>query len=274
MTDYAVIPNFGQLIEYITQGPLVGGVYGVVINRVKLEDIINPIGIDGQSLNKTLILQGVVVDYAKVNAISTARVPTLTPAELTPVKAIITADNHLDMVKYITDTTPTALIITSKLVEVASRPMWAVGLNVTIGQIYKYIPDKNLYQVVQAHTTQSDWTPPVCKALWKRFYEPTDAPWPWVQPIGSVDAYPIGAKVTYGGYTWQNTIAANVWQPGVTGWTNLTPPTTLNWAAGVAYKVNDRVVYVPNGFTYKCLQAHTSIATWNPPAAVSLWVKV
>ena len=273
MTNYAAIPNFGQYTEYITQGSLVDGTYGVVINRVNLEDIINPSGMDGQPTNNLQSLQVVKADYDKINAISTARVPTLTPAELTPVKATIVADNHTDTVRYVTDTTPTALVITTKLIEVKQRPTWKAGLAVTIGQVYRYEVDKNLYQCVQAHTTQSDWTPPVCKALWKRFYEPTDSPWPWVQPVGSVDAYPIGAKVTYGGYTWQNTINANVWQPGVTGWTNLTPPVTPNWTTGVAYKVNDRVIYLPNGFTYKCLQAHTSIATWNPPAAVSLWAK-
>jgi hypothetical protein len=37
--------------------------------------------------------------------------------------------------------------------------------------------------------------------------------------------------------------------------------------------VNDIVIYVPNGFTYKCLQAHTSQADWTPPAVPALWKK-
>lgn len=44
-------------------------------------------------------------------------------------------------------------------------------------------------------------------------------PAPWVQPVGSQDAYAVGAKVTYQGQTWVNSIAANVWPPGVAGWT-------------------------------------------------------
>ena len=273
MPNYAPIPEFGQLTEYVTQGPLAGGVYGVIINRVKLDAIITPSGVDGQTGDNLPSLQAIAADYTKVNAISAARVPVLTPTELTPVKAIIAAANFTDTVRYVTDTTPTGLVITTKLVEVIQRPTWRIGIVVAIGDVYYYAVDKNLYQCVQAHKIQSDWTPPVCKALWKRFYEPADAPWPWVQPIGSVDAYPIGAKVTFGGYTWQNTIAANVWQPGVTGWTNLTPPVTTNWAYPAAYKVNDLVIYTPNGFTYKCLQAHTSQAGWYPPAVPAMWQK-
>jgi hypothetical protein len=275
MPNYSSIPNFGQYTEYITQGPLVGDIYGVVINRVPLEAIIAPPTMDGQPISDNLqSLQVVNADYAKIQAISTARDPSLSPAELTPVKAVIAADNHTDIVRYATDTTPTGRVITGKLIEVKQRPTWRAGLAVTIGQVYRYETDKDLYQVIQPHTTQADWTPPVAKALWKRFYEPTDSPWPWVQPTGAHDAYPVGARVTYGGYTWQNTIAANVWVPGVTGWTNLTPPpASPNWAAGVAYKVNDLVVYTPNGFTYKCLQAHTSQAGWNPPAVPALWAK-
>lgn len=258
--NYAAIPEFGQLVEYVTQGPLVGGVYGVIINSVPLEV---------QSVLETLPLQSIKIDYTKINAISPARVPDVTPAGITALKAMLGTSFYSDVARYATDASANALQVTTKLADVVGRPVWKSGLAVAIGDVYQYPVDKNLYQCIQAHTTQSDWTPPVCKALWKRFYEPSDAPWPWVQPVGSVDAYPIGAKVTYGGYIWQNTIAANVWQLSVTGWTNLTPPVIGVWAVGVAYKVNDQVTYL--GHTYKCLQAHTSITTWNPVAAVSLW---
>ena len=99
---------------------------------------------------------------------------------------------------------------------------------------------------------------------------------PWVQPLGSFDAYPLNWQVTYGGFTWKSLIAANVWVPGAVGsenlWLNLTPPPpNSNWAVGVAYKIGDKVLYVPNGLNYQCLQAHTSIATWTPPAVPALW---
>nr|DAI03384.1 MAG TPA: ChiA1-BD-binding domain protein [Caudoviricetes sp.] len=41
---------------------------------------------------------------------------------------------------------------------------------------------------------------------------------------------------------------------------------------GAAYAVGDRVQY--SGALYKCLQAHTSQATWTPTDAPSLWAKV
>ena len=154
-------------------------------------------------------------------------------------------------------------------------PAWASGKVVAVNQIYSY--GGLLYQVVQAHTTQATWTPDIAHALFTP-YRPPDTIAPWVQPIGSFDAYPLGWKVTYSGYTWQSTINANTWEPGAVGseslWTNLTPPVVGTWAVGVAYKVNDLVIYSVNGFEYKCLQAHTSQAGWNPPAVPSLWQRV
>lgn len=41
---------------------------------------------------------------------------------------------------------------------------------------------------------------------------------------------------------------------------------------GAAYVMGDRVQYA--GALYKCLQAHTSQATWTPTDAPSLWAKV
>ena len=41
---------------------------------------------------------------------------------------------------------------------------------------------------------------------------------------------------------------------------------------GISYVVGDRVLY--NGTLFKCLQAHTSQATWTPTDAPSLWAKV
>lgn len=44
------------------------------------------------------------------------------------------------------------------------------------------------------------------------------------------------------------------------------------WADGNAYAIDDRVQY--NGTLYKCVQAHTSQASWTPDAAQALWVVV
>ncbi|MEU8617453.1 carbohydrate-binding protein [Streptomyces sp. NPDC048623] len=44
------------------------------------------------------------------------------------------------------------------------------------------------------------------------------------------------------------------------------------WAAGVAYRVGDRVTY--GGLLYSCLQAHTSQTGWEPPNVPALWQAV
>jgi chitinase len=41
------------------------------------------------------------------------------------------------------------------------------------------------------------------------------------------------------------------------------------WAPNVAYAVNDTVTY--GGVVYKCIQAHTSQVTWEPPNVPALW---
>ena len=43
-------------------------------------------------------------------------------------------------------------------------PAWAAGVAVQVGQRYQY--GGQLYKVVQAHTTQADWTPNKTPALW------------------------------------------------------------------------------------------------------------
>lgn len=41
----------------------------------------------------------------------------------------------------------------------------------------------------------------------------------WVQPTGAGDAYPLNARVKHNGQIWISNYAANVWEPGVFGWT-------------------------------------------------------
>lgn len=64
------------------------------------------------------------------------------------------------------------------------------------------------------------WAPGV--SGWRRISEKLDEVFPWVQPTGGHDAYKRGAKVTHAGSTWENTgHDANVWAPGVFGWTKM-----------------------------------------------------
>ncbi|GGQ47524.1 carbohydrate-binding protein [Streptomyces mutabilis] len=48
-----------------------------------------------------------------------------------------------------------------------------------------------------------------------------------------------------------------------------TDPPGGTWAPGRSYAVGDRVAY--GGGAYRCLQAHTSMAGWEPPDVPALW---
>jgi hypothetical protein len=201
--------------------------------------------------------------------------PDLDVAGLTAIKAKLAAVYYQDVADLVTQSTTSPVVIESNLVaEVQLRQPWKAGIAVTVGQVYQY--DGNVYEVVQAHTTQSDWLPTVAVALWKRYYS-AGIPWPWVQPLGAHDAYPLGALVTHDTYTWQSTIAANVWEPGSVGaealWTNLTPPPpTAEWKPNTLYVIGTVVTYA--GLSYSCRQAHTSQIGWEPPNVLALWLPI
>ena len=76
-----------------------------------------------------------------------------------------------------------------------------------------------LYRCVQAHTSQATWTPEDAPSLWTRIADPAQE-WPeWIQPTGAHNAYAQGAKVNHNGKHWISDVGANVWEPGVYGWT-------------------------------------------------------
>lgn len=77
-----------------------------------------------------------------------------------------------------------------------------------------------LYKCVQAHTSQSDWTPDATPALWTEVAEPGEIP-VWKQPTGAQDAYMTGDKVHYpdaDGPVYVSTMDYNTWVPTVYGW--------------------------------------------------------
>ena len=93
---------------------------------------------------------------------------------------------------------------------------WVEGIAYEVGNIRSYEGD--LYRCVQAHTSQSDWTPDKVPALWTKIGDPTEEFPEWSQPVGAHDAYAKGDKVSFGGKHWESTVDNNVWQPGVYGW--------------------------------------------------------
>lgn len=78
-----------------------------------------------------------------------------------------------------------------------------------------------LYKCLQNHMSQSSWTPQYSPSLWVRVDNPVEE-WPeWIQPLGSTDAYLAGAKVTHNEKHWISEYDANIWEPGVFGWSEV-----------------------------------------------------
>ena len=92
-------------------------------------------------------------------------------------------------------------------------PAWAVGVAYSVGERVQY--DGKLYKVVQAHTSQADWTPDKTPALFAEVAAPGEIP-VWKQPTGAQDAYNKGDKVWYPDVNttvYESVIDSNVWSP-------------------------------------------------------------
>ena len=101
-------------------------------------------------------------------------------------------------------------------------PEWQEKKAYAIDEILKYgenaDSETQLYKVLQAHTSQADWTPDTAASLYKKVGF-TDSGVPvWTQPLGATDAYKKGDVVSYNGQLYVSTVDANVWQPGIYGW--------------------------------------------------------
>ena len=119
--------------------------------------------------------------------------------------------NHLNNVIINLDD-ETALEVTDLFLPWQSDKAYALGDRVQYSEL--------LYKCVQAHTSQSDWTPDATPALWVRV---SVEEWPeWVQPSGAHDAYNTGDKVSHNEKHWISTADSNIWEPGVYGWDEVT----------------------------------------------------
>ena len=99
-------------------------------------------------------------------------------------------------------------------------PAWAYPVNYVVGN--RVSDGGKLYKCQQAHTSQGDWKPENSSSLWVGISDPAEE-WPeWSQPVGSTDAYANGAKVSHNGKHWTSDVDANVWEPGVYGWSEVT----------------------------------------------------
>jgi hypothetical protein len=103
---------------------------------------------------------------------------------------------------------------------------WEVNKAYSVGKILKYgvnaDGETQLYSVIQAHTSQDTWKPDATPSLYKKIGFADSGVPIWTQPLGASDAYAKGDKVSYDGKLWESDVDANVWQPGVYGWHEVT----------------------------------------------------
>ena len=173
-------------------------------------------------------------------------------------------------------------------------PAWTVNTAYAVGEIVSYgtngVGDPQLYKVVQAHTSQAQWTPDAAPSLYDAFGLDESGYPLWAQPSGAHDAYNVGDIVNYNGKLYKSTINGNVWSPDVypAGWTvyeegtgpekpepepepDPEEPTTYpEWVqptgAHDAYNSGDIVKY--NGVLYKSLIDGN---VWAPDAYPAGW---
>ena len=90
----------------------------------------------------------------------------------------------------------------------------------------------------------------------------------------------VGDVYSFGSFHWKCVQAHTTqgdWSPDLTPalWHKVeivTESETRVWAAAVEYAIGDIVAYPDTDSTqYKCIQAHTSLAGWEPPNVPALW---
>ena len=118
-----------------------------------------------------------------------------------------------------------ATLTKEQAMEIATvYPAWETGRAYAVGDILSYgtnsVGDPQLYKVVQAHTSQADWTPDATASLYDAFGLDEGGYPVWSQPTGAHDAYNTGDIVNYNGTLYISLIDGNSWSPDTypAGW--------------------------------------------------------
>lgn len=93
---------------------------------------------------------------------------------------------------------------------------WKPSLSVKVGERYRHA-DK-LYEVIEDHTTQADWTPDKVPALFKEVTPSEDETETEIipefkQPTNAEDSYNTGDKVIFNGKVYESLIDNNAYSP-------------------------------------------------------------
>ena len=99
-------------------------------------------------------------------------------------------------------------------------PVWTADTQYKVNDIRSYgeneVGDPQLYRCVQAHTSQSDWTPDISTSLWSPIGLAPDQVPVWSRPTGAHDAYNIGDRVHYPAASdpiYRSLIDGNIYSP-------------------------------------------------------------
>jgi len=145
------------------------------------------------------------------------------------------------------------------------------------GRVYDY--NGTLVMVRQSHH-RTIYAPEETPALFVVYRPDAADELEWV----AGERVEVGTRRTYDGVLY-SCLQAHVTQvdwtpPSVPALWALVEPPTAEWVAGVAY-TGDNMAGAGNGDVvsylgseYRCLQSHTSIATWTPAAVPALWLKL
>lgn len=142
-------------------------------------------------------------------------------------------------------------------------PNWTTGKSYTVGTRVRY--GGRIFKVLQAHTSQEDWTPSRAPSLFAEVLTSEDGePQEWQQP-SSTNPYLTGDKVIYNGLVYESLIDNNIWAPDAypQGWKLISEPepeptpepeedTIPEWTQPDStnpYQTGDKVTY--NGHTYE-----------------------
>lgn len=105
-----------------------------------------------------------------------------------------------------------------KALEIASvYDEWQIGKAYSVGEFIRYgangVGDPQLYKIVQAHTSQADWTPDNSPSLYDAIGLNESGYPVWSKPTGAHDAYNKGDIVDYNGTLYKSVIDGNIWSP-------------------------------------------------------------
>ena len=89
---------------------------------------------------------------------------------------------------------------------------YEIDIQYEIGELLEY--ENVIYEVVQSHTSQTDWVPSEEPSLYTSYtFQSLGELSYFTQPTGSQDAYDIGDRVIYNENVYESDIDANVWNP-------------------------------------------------------------